>query len=705
MLVVGVAVAAAWPGGSGASRRVAPLWLVNDQVDAVVVSGHTLYMGGRFTQIAPHTGPLLAFSASSGAPAAAFPRVADGAVYAIVSDGQGGWFVGGQFGGIGGVPCANLAHVTAAMTVAADFCPRPNGAVDSLALDGSTLYIGGFFTRAGGVSRRNLAALDAATGRTSSWGPPAVDGAVRGIALRNGILYLLGYFSTVGGKKRFSLAAVEVATSKVTGWDPQAPGDQHGDTTTNSIAAGPTAVFVGGRFDEIGGRKRDGLAALDPTSGKATSFVPTGQPTIVSALAVADGRLYAGGVTDSGGYLAAYDASTGNALSWRPQVDPGAVNAITVGGSTVYTGGKHLQAFDVATGQQAAWAPPPPNKSVATLALSGSTVAVGGAFMAAGGVMRDGLAALDLRTGRPTNWYPRASSHGQEAEIDAIALSGSTVYVGGDFDRLGGKPRTAVGAVDAASGKVTTWAPKIGTGQLVGVAALVVSGSNVYLGGFRFTRSEDSFGIAASYDTSGKRRWSTQLSDSFGVQAIAVTGGTVYAGGDFTVIRGKTRNGLAAIDARNGSVRPLQPGLSQSSTEPTVYSLAVSGSTLYVGGDFDRIGTHGPYSVGGQPRPPLAALNTTSGTWTAWTPKLPDNDLVSAIAATPSAVYTATFHMGARAFNPKTGMTLPWHPKLKIGDDAFSSVHTITVAGSTVYIGDDAGLETASRWGLQAPPA
>ena len=67
MLVVGVAVAAAWSGGSGASSRAVPLWVVNDTVDALVVSGPTLYMGGVFTQIAPRTGPLLAFSASTGA--------------------------------------------------------------------------------------------------------------------------------------------------------------------------------------------------------------------------------------------------------------------------------------------------------------------------------------------------------------------------------------------------------------------------------------------------------------------------------------------------------------------------------------------------------------------------------------------------------------------------------------------------------------
>jgi hypothetical protein len=370
---------------------------------------------------------------------------------------------------------------------------------------------------------------------------------------------------------------------------------------------------------------------------------------------VADGRLYAGGDTDSGGYLASYDASTGTALSWRPQVDPGAVNAITVGGSTVYTGGKHLQAFDETTGKQTAWAPLPPNGSVETLALSGSTVVVGGAFTAAGGVMRDGLAALDLRTGRPTNWYPRASSHGQEAEIEAIALSGSTVYIGGNFDRLGGKPRTAVGAVNAASAHVTTWAPKITTGQLVdvGVSALVVSGPNVYLGGFGRNRSNDLAGIAASYDTSGKRRWSTQTDD--GVLAIAVAGGTVYVGGVFAVIRGKTRNGLATIDARDGSVR-RSPGLYTTTGEPSVFSLVVSGSTLYVGGNFDRVGTHGPFSVGGEPRLSLAALDTTSGKWTAWAPKSPDGDLVTAIAATPQAIYVGD-DLGARALNPKTGAT------------------------------------------------
>jgi len=53
---------------------------------------------------------------------------------------------------------------------------------------------------------------------------------------------------------------------------------------------------------------------------------------------------------------------------------------------------------------------------------------------------------------------------------------------------------------------------------------------------------------------------------------------------------------------------------------------------------------------------------------------------------------------GVRALNPKTGATLPWHPKLQVGDNTYSSVHAITIAGSTVYIDADAGLETVSRY-------
>ena len=69
------------------------------------------------------------------------------------------------------------------------------------------------------------------------------------------------------------------------------------------------------------------------------------------------------------------------------------------------------------------------------------------------------------------------------------------------------------------------------------------------------------------------------------VQALAVSGNTLYAGGSFTNAGGVSANYIAQWNGSNWS--PLGSG-----TDGEVTALAVSGSTLYVGGGFSMAGTN-----------------------------------------------------------------------------------------------------------------
>jgi hypothetical protein len=62
-----------------------------------------------------------------------------------------------------------------------------------------------------------------------------------------------------------------------------------------------------------------------------------------------------------------------------------------------------------------------------------------------------------------------------------------------------------------------------------------------------------------------------------GVLALAVSGGTLYAGGDFTMAGGSAANYIARWNGSSWS--PLGSGMNT-----TVYALAVTGSTLYADG-------------------------------------------------------------------------------------------------------------------------
>jgi hypothetical protein len=673
--VGGLASVAALAGTGQAGTQSGQPWVVNGSVNALAVSGHTLYLGGNFTRVSPRTGPLVAFSASGGR--RGFPVAEGGEVDAIAGDGEGGWFVGGDFTRMGGVYCPNLARVTPGRTVDRRFCPRPDDAVLSLAVDGPTLYVGGAFRRIAGTKRSNLAAVAAATGRVAGW-KPAVDDAVSGLAVRKGVLYLLGDFGTVGGKERFALAAVDEQTGKVTGWAPKAPEDDHGDPAVTVIAAGPSAIYVGGLFDAFDGNRRSSLAALDPSTGKPTSWAPK-SPWAVESLAVVGSRLYVGGTLDPNGdgksALQAYDLATGKRAGWAPTVGPDGVTAIGVSGDRVYASDSWLEAFDATSGKRVAWHPALPNGPVEAIAPASHLVAVGGRFNGAGGLVRDSLAALDLRTGHPTAWSPQVLSSGSGPEVDAIVRSGRIVYVAGDFEHLGGRARHLLGAVDATTGKAASWAPAVQGDQML---ALALAGSNVYAGGFQTGSQFDSPG--------GGLGWNSppETGDSASVNAIVLGHGAAYFGGSFEVIGGKSRLALAALDPQDGAATAWSPHLMDTGgAEPMVQALALSGSTLLVGGSFA--------SAGGAKRADLASFDLGTGKVTTWAPK---TDLLSvySLAVTPRLVYVGG-DGGIVAVNAKTGTQLAWHPQLTQGSIGFTLMQAIAVVGSTVYVGGDGGLD------------
>src|SRR5262245_1691229 len=105
-------------------------------VDSIAVSGSTAYVGGDFTYIGPDTGAFVALDETSGAAVGHWPLVT-GMVLASTSDGAGGWFIGGEFTFVGGVPRKNLAHIRADGTVDLDWAATVNQDVEALALSGS----------------------------------------------------------------------------------------------------------------------------------------------------------------------------------------------------------------------------------------------------------------------------------------------------------------------------------------------------------------------------------------------------------------------------------------------------------------------------------------------------------------------------------------------------------------------------------------
>lgn len=645
------------------------LWVANGAVHAMTLVGSTLYVGGAFTQIGPATGGAAAIDPVTGS-TTSFPKVA-GTVYAILSDGAGGWFLGGSFTHLNGVPRANLGHVLADKSVG-PWNPAANGRVYVLARDGATIYAGGDFTAIGGQGRDRIAALDAATGDATAWNPVS-DGSVRCLSASGGRVIASGYFANIGGAARGRIAALDAGTGAATAWNPGADG------AVLALAVSGSVAYVGGDFTNAGGQARGRLAALDLDSDAALAWDP-GAGSTVNALALSGATVYAGGAfTTIGGqgrpYIAALDGVSGTPTTWNPGASA-AVNALLASGSTVYAGGafttiggqgrNRIAALDAATGLATAWNP---NASgmVNALALNGSTLLAGGAFASMGGQPRNRLAALDAGTGSLKPWDP-----GANGTVVALASSGPAIYAGGAFTLVGNQTRNRIARLDGASGAVAPWDPNA-NGPVV---AIVASGSVVYTGGsFTNIGGQLRNRIAALDAATGlATAWNPNAGAI--VNAIAAGGPLVYAGGDFASIGGQPRNRIAALDATTGLATAWDPNAGAS-----VRALAVNGSIVYAGGDFT--------TIGGAARNRVAALSPDTGLATAWNPNA--GGVVRAIAVNGATVYLGGDFTTIGASNRDrlacldagTGWLSSWNP------GANAAVRALVPSGTSLFAAGD----------------
>ena len=583
----------------------ANMYVTNGIVYDTVRKGSRIYVGGFFDYVGPPTGNAAALDATTAD--LLFPSMISGQVYAVEPDGVGGWYIGGIFQHVAGLPRENLVHILANSTID-DWNPGTNGVVNALKVSGDRLYVGGNFSQVGGQNHAGLAAIELATGQVAAWGPTTLTGGgIKAILVLGSRVYVGGSFTSIGGWPSRNLAWVDATSGAVNPWMPNP------NAEVNHLAfgtsGGPT-IYVSGAFTMIDGQPRNYLAAFNFSSQNLTTWNPNPN-AIVATVLVSGSTVYVGGnFGNIGGQpragIAALDAGTGAATSWNPGTD-----------GTVFA-----------------------------LALNGATIFAGGLFTTAGGQPRRGLAALDATTGNAEAWVAHASD-----EVGCLATAGNSVYVGGHFSSIGGENRKSLVSLDANTGRVTSWNPDV-SGQ---VAAIVVSDNTVYIGGlFGFVGSQPRNRIASIDATTGAvNPWNPSANG--GVNTLALGGTTLYAGGLFTSIGGQARNRLAALNIGSGLATPWNPNANAS-----VNKIQLEGEKLYVCGSFT--------TIGGQSRNRIAALITSSGNPTAWNPNA--NGTISTLSTLDGRVYAGgsftTIGGAARrylaALDSASGNAHVWNP-------------------------------------------
>ncbi|PZF88480.1 hypothetical protein C1I93_24925 [Micromonospora endophytica] len=400
-------------------------------------------------------------------PADHTPHARDGEVRAFAQVGNM-VYVGGSFSQIRQTASSSwlnrgylFAYNRTTGTISTTFLPVLDGAVNALiAGPGGTLIAGGAFKNVNGVARRNLVALDPATGATvASWVGRSDGGMIRDMVLYQNHLYLAGAFNWINGVAHSGLARLNATTGAV---DPaftlDATVGRHGTGSyawTIDITPDGRTLVAGGNFQYVDGLPRNQLALISlagtpsvlnwssekfvPPCSKPETFTHYVQDVRFSA----DGSWFVVGTNGGSGWPAAYcdalvrfetAARGANQLgTWVNYTGSDTITSVEVADNVIYLGG-HFRWLNN------------PNASDAA---------------GTGAIDRLGIAAVSPATGMPVNWNP--GRRGGSALPDGASNWGSQVpvlwrgsdglYFGHNSDGMGNEYHGRLGVFPLAGGR------------------------------------------------------------------------------------------------------------------------------------------------------------------------------------------------------------------------------------------------------------
>ena len=293
-------------------------------------------------------------------------------------------------------------------------------------------------------------------------------------------------------------------------------------------------------------------------------------------------------------HAAAVSLTTGKLLPWHAGTN-GAVHAVVVNASGVYMAGDfttesgspaiRLVEVNRSTGARVTSFKGRANNEVDALALSGSgTLYAGGLFTFVDHSNRSHIAALSATTGGLVRGWSAAT----DGWVQALAMTADhlKLIVGGSFATVDGSSQASIAALNPASGRLVSWAAS----YPMAVRSLVTDGSGVYagVGGAGGT-------LEAFNPSSGNIMWTDGTDGD--VQALALMGGVLYAGGHFTVFCGPgvgaqscpnavPRLKLFAVTESNGALLGWHP---DPNSVLGVFAMHAGDSTITAGGDFTKV--------------------------------------------------------------------------------------------------------------------
>ncbi len=556
----------------------------NSDVSVLYVSGNYLYVGGYFTTIAGQSmSRLVRFNISTGAIDTTWaPNPANGHVQTVYVSGSD-IYVGGDFtgvnsiGGTTGLTRNNLAKVnntTGALD--ATWNPAPNGAVDSIDLTGSDMYVAGSFTTVGGQTRNGLAKLSTASNLADATWNPAPNFSGLQVKIEGSDIYARGYFTSIGGQSRNYMAKLNTTNGNADAtWNPNPSSSSMADFAILS-----DGIIIGGFISSVGGQSTiKYIAKVNKTTGAIDA---TWDP-ILSAPAA--------GIDSDGTYL--YVVGQFSRTGGVRREDMAAINNIT---------GNYTSWYPVVTGNV--------NDS---MVATDDLVYMSGSFTQVNGVAKSGFAVVDTVTGANDPTFDLGVVVG--AHPDPEFVYGNYLYLRGTFTSIGGTSITGIARVNKTTGAIdSSWNPGLNN-----ISDAVVAGSSVYVLQLGSIKKIDI--VTGIVDGAF-----TKTSDG-SIYELVSDGESVVAIGYYSTIGGVARSNVAKYDGETGAIdADWSPVLDEGA-----YWAQLVGDTVYMIGDLTEINGD---SIANDY---FGALNIDTGEASHWSPEI-DVDNIDDISFGPDAV-------------------------------------------------------------------
>ncbi|MBC8144620.1 MAG: hypothetical protein H7X80_03480, partial [bacterium] len=523
-------------------------------VNVIYIDGDDVYVGGNFGRAGSNNATSLAVWNRVSKTWSVLPGTFSSSVRSIVRF-QGNLVVAGDFFSIDSLRTNGIARWDGQRwdTLGAEF----NSSVADLLVDHDTLYAAGYFSVAAGNEVLGVARYVDGVWSAVDLG---LNGYVSSLAGGNGKIYAGGDFMLEQGTSH------NVAEYDGSEWRPLGSGVS---SFVNDLVVHDGDLYAAGDFYYAGTERVNGLARWN-----GTDWAPVGSDDnigIVNELATDGTYLYAAGAFTWLSGQPVDGVAKWNGATWEPVGSlNGSLSAIAIVGSEVYAGGRVTRADEATVnniahfngttwgtmgdglldGHFTAW--------IEASAIIGDEVFVGGTFSHAGGIPSMNIASWNRRT---KTWS--AIGEGTNERVRAMTAVDGELIVVGEFTRAGDINTNHIAKFNPVS---RMWS-LVGEGTRAVISDVVAVGDDIYVaadGVFKWD------GVEWTWDSSGPDGW---------VYALEHFNGELYASGSFTASGNIQTVGIARM-ASDGW-HPLGNGL-----EGYVIDMTPHGTDLIVAGQF-----------------------------------------------------------------------------------------------------------------------